>query len=117
MIYLRKYEELLSASKVHRRNLERNKILQKNLFFTVSAIFPVVQNEFYTSSLHFLGYWLLKRNISEVTFVLTLRNSTGQILLRKTEIIDSAKAFSVNLHSLLAEINPEVKKFHRFNRN
>jgi len=89
---------------------EKQKLTKKPVLHS-SAIFPVVQNEFYTSSLHFLGYWLLKRNISEVTFVSTLRNSTGQILLRKTEIIDSAKAFSINLHSLLAEINPGVKNF------
>ena len=100
------YQHLKSTEEFgEKQNLTKKPVLHS------SAIFPVVQNEFYTSSLHFLGYWLLKRNISEVTFVTTLRNSTGQILLRKTEIIDSAKAFSINLHSLLAEINPEVKNF------
>ena len=100
------YQHLKSTEEFgEKQNLTKKPVLHS------SAIFPVVQNEFYTSSLHFLGYWLLKRNISEVTFVSTLRNATGQILLRKTEIIDSAKAFSINLHSLLAEINPEVKNF------
>ena len=70
-----------------------------------SGIFPVIQNQSYTSSIHFLGYWLLKRNIVEVTLVITLRSSDGHILLRKTEIIDSAKAFSIDLQTLLQEIN------------
>ena len=32
-----------------------------------SGIFPVIQNQHYSSSIHFLGYWLLKRNIPEIT--------------------------------------------------
>ena len=68
------YQHLKSTEEFgEKQNLTKKPVLHS------SAIFPVVQNEFYTSSLHFLGYWLLKRNISEVTLVLTLRNSTGQI--------------------------------------
>lgn len=70
-----------------------------------SAIFPVVQNDSFTSSIHFLGYWLLKRNIHEVNLVITLRDSNGNILLQKTEIIDNAKAFAIILSKLLSEIN------------
>jgi hypothetical protein len=70
-----------------------------------SAIFPVVHNESYSSSIHFLGYWLLKRNIQEITLVITLRNSDGKILLRKIQIINQAKAFSINLKNLLEETN------------
>ena len=65
-----------------------------------SGIFPVIQNQHYSSSIHFLGYWLLKRNIPEVTLGVTLRNADGTTLLQKTEIIDVAKAFSVTLSSL-----------------
>ena len=70
-----------------------------------SAIFPVIHNESYSSSIHFLGYWLLKRNIQEITLVITLRNSDGKILLRKIQIINQAKAFSINLKNLLEETN------------
>jgi len=76
-----------------------------------SAIFPVVKNEFYSSSIHFLGYWLLKRNIHDVALVITLRNVDGTILLRKIQVIDNAKAFSINLENLLEEINFDTKNF------
>ena len=85
--------------------------IQKKPILRSSAIFPVMHNEFYSSSIHFLGYWLLKRNILEVTLVITLRNTDGNILLRKTQIIDSAKAFSINLNELLQEINVNTDHF------
>ena len=89
---------------------EKVNILKKPIFRS-SAIFPVIHNEFYSSSIHFLGYWLLKRNIPEVTLVVTLRNADGNSLLRKTQIIDSAKAFSINLDEILQEINLKTNYF------
>ena len=79
--------------------------LTKKPILRSSAIFPVVKNKSYSSSIHFLGYWLLKRNIPDVALIITLRNTDGTILLRKIEIIDVAKAFSISLNSLLDEIN------------
>jgi len=70
-----------------------------------SAIFPVIKNLFYTSSIHFLGYWLLKRNISKVKLTITLRDVSGHFLLKKIETIDTAKAFAINLDTLLLETN------------
>ena len=70
-----------------------------------SGIFPVIKNEHYSSRIIFMGYWLLKRNIPEVGFVTTLRSETGKILLRKIQTINSAQAFSIDLDSLLNEIN------------
>ena len=75
-----------------------------------SAIFPVVQNNNYTSSIHYLGYWLLKRNILEVTLLITLRDLDGNTLLRKSEHINNTKAFRINLQELLSEINFDNKK-------
>lgn len=79
--------------------------IKKKPILRSSAVFPVIQNEYHSSSIHFLGYWLLKRNIPEVTLIITLRDSNGKILLRKTEVIDVVKAFSIELSSLLLEIN------------
>ena len=70
-----------------------------------SAIFPVVKNEHYSSRILFLAYWLLKRKIPEVGIIITLRSDKGNILLRKFQTIDSVKAFSIDLDSLLDEIN------------
>ena len=87
------------------REFGEEQSITKKPILRSSGIFPVIQNQSYTSSIHFLGYWLLKRNIAEVTLVITLRSSDGHILLRKIEIIDSAKAFSIDLQTLLQEIN------------
>ena len=94
------YQHLKSTKEFgEKENLIKKPILRS------SAIFPVIQNQYYTSSIHFLGYWLLKRNISEVNLTITLRNIDGNILLKKIEIINTAKAFAINLDTLLLEIN------------
>ena len=87
---------------------EKNNTTKKPILCS-SGVFPVIQNQDYSSSIHFLGYWLLKRNIPEITLVITLRNADGKTLLQKTKIIDVAKAFSIDLDSLLSEIHFEPK--------
>ena len=99
------YQHLKSTKEFgETQNLIKKPILRS------SGIFPVVKNEYYTSSVHFLGYWLLKRNISEVALLITLRSSDGNILLRKIESINIAKAFAVNLDELLSKINYDMEK-------
>jgi hypothetical protein len=70
-----------------------------------SGIFPVIKNKNFSSRVLFMGYWLLKRNIPEVGIIITLRSNDGKILLRKLQTINSSKAFSIELNSLLNEIN------------
>ena len=70
-----------------------------------SGIFPVMKNENFSSRILFMGYWLLKRNIPEVGIIITLRSNDGIVLLRKVQTIDSVQAFSIDLDSLLSEIN------------
>lgn len=65
--------------------------------FRSSAIFPVMHNQNYSSKVIFMGYWLLKRHIKEIGLLYTLRNAGGEILARKYILIDSAKAFSIQL--------------------
>ncbi|MDB5242286.1 MAG: hypothetical protein JWP57_2911, partial [Spirosoma sp.] len=62
-----------------------------------SAIFPVMHTSMYSSKVIFMGYWLLKRNIREVGLLYTLRDKTGMLLSRKYILIDSAKAWSVQM--------------------
>ena len=88
---------------------ENQNVLKKPVLRS-SAIFPVIQNEYYSTTIHFLGYWLLKRNIKEITLLITLRDSTGKLLLRKTQLIDNAKAFSIILNDLLEESIHENSK-------
>jgi len=85
------------------------KALTKKPILRSSGVFPAIHNDNYSTAIHFLGYWLLKRQIPEVTLTITLRNQSGEILLRKIEIINETKAFAINLKSLLQEINPNSK--------
>ena len=70
-----------------------------------SGVFPVVKNKFYSTKILYLGYWLIKRNIPEISLLVTLRDQQGKILNRKLEIIDTVKAFSIDLDSILKEIH------------
>ncbi|SFC75553.1 hypothetical protein [Spirosoma endophyticum] len=72
-----------------------------------SAIFPVLHTDVYSSKVIFMGYWLLKRNIKEVGLLYTLRNAAGTLLSRKYMLLDSAKAWSVQM-SEYADLLPEV---------
>tara|TARA_B100000029_G_scaffold135446_1_gene129903 strand:+ start:65 stop:1648 length:1584 start_codon:yes stop_codon:yes gene_type:complete len=88
---------------------EKQNLLKKPVLRS-SAIFPVIQNDHYSTTIHFLGYWLLKRNLKEITLLITLRDSSGNLLLRKTQFIDNAKAFSIVLDDLLEEISSSNQK-------
>jgi len=71
--------------------------------FRSSAIFPVLHNEKQSAKVVFMGYWLLKRGITEIGLLLTLRNDEGEIILRKQILIDKAKAYSVSMSDFFTE--------------
>ncbi len=73
-------------------------LLTQKPIFRSSAIFPVLHNKDYSSKIIFMGYWLLKRKIKEIGLLYTLRAATGQILARKYLLVNSAKAFSIQLN-------------------
>ena len=56
--------------------------LIKKPIFRSSAIFPVINNRFLETNVMFLGYWLIKRKILEVSVLVTLRDQNGTILKR-----------------------------------
>lgn len=89
---------------------ETNDIKRKPILRS-SAIFPVLKNPNLTTRILFLGYWLIKRNIPEVHLLITLRAQSGEILLRKSNIISTVQAFSIELDSLLKELNYTNQNF------
>lgn len=72
-------------------------LLSQKPTFRSSAIFPVLHNKDYSSKIIFMGYWLLKRNIREIGLLYTLRGANGTVLSRKYLLVDSAKAYSIQL--------------------
>ena len=58
--------------------------ITKKPIFRSSAIFPVINNKYIKSNITFLGYWLLKKKIPEVTLLTTLRDQKGKIIKRRS---------------------------------
>ena len=79
--------------------------------YRASAIFPVIHNKHYTTFVTFLGYWILKRNLREIGLLYTLRNASGNILIRKSFVVESAKSFVIELGTLLNEVGSEFQIF------
>ena len=52
--------------------------ITKKPIFRSSAIFPVINNKYIKSNITFLGYWLLKRKIPEVTLLSHFKRSKGK---------------------------------------
>ena len=104
---MKSYQKHLSSTMAYGENEE----LTKKPILRSSGIFPVVKNQNYSSRILFLGYWFIKRNIPEVGLIITLRDQKGKILQRKLQSIDSVKAFTIELDTLLNEINHTSKEF------
>lgn len=66
-----------------------------------SAIFPVFQDEKIQTRLLFLGYWLLKRNISEIQAQVTLREENGTLVKQSSLLIKEAKAYQIEVSDFI----------------
>lgn len=90
---MRSYYSHLEAIKSVGENIS----LSQKPVFRSSAIFPVIQNSAYSSRILFMGYWLVKRHITEIGLLYTLRDAKGTVLSRKYLLIDTAKAFNIEI--------------------
>lgn len=68
-----------------------------------SAIFPVFQDEKIKTRLLFLGYWLLKRRISEIRSHAILRDVKGKIVKEIFSTISEPKAYRIEVSELHEE--------------
>lgn len=82
----------------------RGGIIEPRPVFRSSAIFPAIHFNSISSRILFMGYWLLKRNISQISAIITLRSDEGKILCRHNKVISEPKAFRIELKDLLKEI-------------
>ncbi len=71
--------------------------------FRSSAIFPVIHSQSYATCVSFMGYWLMKRQIREVSVLYTLRDKSGQILLRNSLLVDEARVYVLEIAALRRE--------------
>jgi hypothetical protein len=79
-------------------------ILPNNYYPTMrsSAIFParLIKGKIDTI-ITFMGYWLLKRDIKEITAILTIRSSDGTIVIIESKLIDCVKSFNWSIDCML----------------
>jgi hypothetical protein len=71
--------------------------------FRSSAIFPAFKRQDITTRLLFLGYWMLKRSIKQLSAVVTVRDASGKIIARSNLIIDKATCYRIELDELLSQ--------------
>ena len=81
---------------INNKNLDNRKPV-----FRSSAIFPFVISKNINTNIFFLGYWLIKRQIKEVTLLATIRESEGNILNRSKIEINQIKAYKISVKKLL----------------
>jgi hypothetical protein len=79
--------------------------LIKKPTFRSSAIFPIINNKFLETNIMFLGYWLIKRKILEVSVLITLRNQKGTIIKRETLIVDQIKSYKIVVSKMINNEN------------
>jgi hypothetical protein len=67
-----------------------------------SAAFPIrIENKKIDSVITFMGYWLLKREIKEVTAIITIRSSSGETINVESNLINCVKSYSWSLSEIL----------------
>ncbi len=72
-----------------------------------SAVFPCVVNESMGTDILFMGYWLLKRNMKEISLLATLRSEGGEVINRNFRVINEVRAYRISVQDLLEEIGRE----------
>ena len=77
-----------------------------------SALFPLALEPGVNARLLFMGYWQVKRQIEQLTLILTLRNSHGDTLLRQQRTIADSKSYSIDCRELLTAIDHHSLHFN-----
>lgn len=98
---MKNYYEHLITTKTFGESVKKT---QKPVFRS-SAIFPVIHNNDISSKVLFLSYWLIKRNIPEITLLVTLRNKNGQVVQRRNYTINLTKGFTIETKDFLEQRN------------
>lgn len=77
--------------------------LKRRPIYRGSAIFTVFSKRNLDTRILFMGYWIVKNNISELGLLITLRSQQGAIIHRKADEITTTSAREINIRDLLKE--------------
>ena len=74
--------------------------LNRKPIFRSSGIFPIIHSSIHKTQILFLGYWLLKRDISEISSLITLRDKYGKTLNRQFLEINEPRVYKIEVDSM-----------------
>ena len=79
--------------------------------YRTSAIFPVFQSADLKTRILYMGYWFVKRGISNLGLLVSLRDEHGALLYRRNSAIDSAQSYEIPIDELLEECGQQTSDF------
>ena len=91
----------MQTYKNYLKSINNSNLNYRKPVFRSSAIFPFVVSKKINTNIYFLGYWLIKRQIKEVTLLATIRESGGNILKRSKIEINQIKSYKISVKKLL----------------
>jgi hypothetical protein len=71
--------------------------------FRSSAIFPIFLNNDINCKVNFLSYWMIKKKITEIGCLYTVRNEIGKKILSRRILINSTKNYEISLKEIISE--------------
>ena len=104
------YNEIISKSSSVYFFSKHNKVCRKPIFRS-SAIFTYCINKNINTKILFLGYWLIKRNINEISILITIRDENGIIIKRYNTEINCIKSYEINIKKEILEKNIDKNFF------
>ena len=106
---MKSYKEHLNSTSFVLHSEEA--IIQRKPVYRTSAVFPVIESHDLHTKILFMGYWLIKRNIKELGFLISLRNQDGTLIFRQNKKITSSRANEIEINDLLRYIGIDYEIF------
>ena len=106
---MKTYKEYLKSTSFVSHSEEA--IIQRKPVYRASAVFPVIESYDLHTKILFMGYWLIKRSINELGFLISLRNQDGTLILRQNKRITSSRAHEIEINDLLMYVGIDYETF------
>jgi len=105
---MKSYKEHLLSTKSFGEAQENN--LRRPVYRT-SAVFPVIHNKSLKTKILFMGYWMVKRDLTSLGFLTSVRDKNGVLIHRVKSEIDSPNAREVLIEDILKNLGKENEDF------
>ena len=106
---MKSYKEHLLSTNSFREKRPKNYF--KKPVYRTSAIFPIINNKEIKTKILFMGYWMVKRNITSLGLLYSIRDENGVIIHRVNYEICSPKAVEFSIYNILKELKKENEDF------